>query len=64
MFMLKMSSQNDKTDILEVLENGIFFADPTMVAGPLQNSLKNFSMDFTIQCSNLCEFIEKKSKNL
>ena len=37
-----------------------FFAGPTMVARPLQNSLKIFSMDFTIQCSNLCEFIEKE----
>ena len=49
MFMLKMYSENDETDILEVLDSEIFFVAQPWWENFLQNSLKVFSMDFTIQ---------------
>ena len=52
MFALKMYSQNDKTDVLDSMQQN-FLSCP---------NLKIFSMDFTIQWWYLCEFLEKKKK--
>ena len=52
MFALKMYSQNDKTDVLDSMQQN-YLSCP---------NLKIFSMDFTIQWWYLCEFLEKKEK--
>ena len=54
MFALKMYSQNDKTDVLDSMQQN-FLSCP---------NLKIFSMDFTIQWWYLCEFLEKKKKKI
>ena len=54
MFPLKMYSQNDKTDVLDSMQQN-FLSCP---------NLKIFSMDFTIQWWYLCEFLEKKKKRV
>ena len=63
MFMLfkKMYSQNDETGVLEALENKIFRC-PTMVGRSLQNSVKLFLKDFTVQWWYL-EKMSSKSQN-
>ena len=65
-FLTKIYPQNGETGVLEALKTKISFAaQPWWEGLYIQNSLKIFSVDFTIHWWYLCEFLEKKGvKNL